>query len=119
MPRATSGRQLRNVIAIEQLREALTPDAAGHIDESDDENWECYCQAAAKIVPVGSREFFGADQVQANVTHQITVRHCSEAEAITTAHRVRFGTRVFNVASPPVDPDDLRASLVFNAIEVK
>jgi hypothetical protein len=55
MPRATSGRKLRNVITVEQLRSDLTADAAGHVDESDDDNWEAYCQTAATIVPRASR----------------------------------------------------------------
>jgi hypothetical protein len=47
------------------------------------------------------------------------VRHSSETEAITTQHRVRFGTRIFNLATPTTDADDLRATLRFDAIEVK
>ena len=104
---------IRQRITIEKLDESATPDAAGHVD-----SWVTHFRCWSRLVPVGSREFFGANQVQANVTHQVTVRACTETRAVTAAMRFTYGGSTYNLSGPPFDPDGRRAWLVFNAIQV-
>lgn len=96
-----------------------TADAAGHVDESVSGNWSTYTRVAAAIVAKSSREFFGADQVQADVTHQITIRWSRTADAIEADMRATDGDKTYNLSGPPFDPDGNRRILKLNAIEVR
>jgi SPP1 family predicted phage head-tail adaptor len=48
----------------------------------------------ASIEPLRGREFYSAQQVNANVTHKIGMRYYS---GLTPTHRLKFGTRIFNI----------------------
>lgn len=48
------------------------------------------------LKPLSGKEVFTQGQVQKNVTHEIIVRYNS---SLTTANRIKFGTRLFNVRS--------------------
>lgn len=111
--------KLRNRITVQRLKSSATADAGGHIDESLDANWEAYWTCWSNIIPRSSREFFGADRVQAETTHQIEIRYCSDAVGITSAMRVKYGTRTFNILSEPYDVDERRIALRFDAKEVR
>lgn len=109
--------RLNRRVTVQRL--AGTPDAAGHVDESSAANWEQYARVSAAIVAKSSREFWGADQVQADVTHQITIRWSRTADAIEADMRVRDGDKTYNLSGPPFDPDGQRRVLKLNAIEVR
>lgn len=50
----------------------------------------------AKIEPLSGREFFEAQRVDSDITHQITMRNYS---GLTTSHRITYGSRTFNIES--------------------
>lgn len=54
----------------------------------------------ANVVPVSGREFFEAQRVNSQVNWKVTIRYRTD---VKPAHRVLFGTRVFEVVS--VMPD--------------
>lgn len=109
--------RMRHRFVVKQL--AGTADAAGHVDESDASNWETYARLSAAIVAKSSREFWGADQAQADVTHQLTFRWGRTYDAISPAMRLTSGDKTYNLSGPPFDPDGNRRILKLNAIEVR
>jgi SPP1 family predicted phage head-tail adaptor len=60
------------------------------------ETWSDVTTVHASIEPKGGREFFNAAAVAADVTHAIRIRNY---DALTTSHRLKFGTRIFNINS--------------------
>lgn len=111
--------RLNRRMSFQRLLSSATKDAAGHVDESLSASWETYTRVSAAIVAKGSREFFGANQVRADVTHQITVRWSRTADAIEADMRVVDGDKTYNLSGPPFDPDGNRRQLKLNAIEVR
>lgn len=106
-------------VIVEQISGDAVVDAAGQLDESDASNWEAYTMAWAAIVAKSSREFWGADQVQADITHQLTMRWSRRLDAISPTMRIVDGAKIYNLASAPFDPDGKRRMLKLNAIEVR
>jgi len=50
----------------------------------------------ARVEPLSGREVLFGQQMQASVTHRITLRHKPE---VTEAMRINFGGRLFNIRS--------------------
>ena len=63
---------------------------------SEDANWTDAATVWAAIDPVSGREFYAAEQSQSEVTHKVRCRYRS---GLTTAMRVRYGTRKFKIIS--------------------
>lgn len=59
-------------------------------------SWATIAWRYAKIEPLSGREYWDAQQVKSAVTHTVTFRHY---EGLTTAMRLKFGTRVFNLGA--------------------
>lgn len=112
-------RDLNKRVTVERLRPSLTPDAAGHIDETNDANWQQIGKVWAKFTTRGSREFFRGEQVAAEITHQVTIRWSRTAREWTTKMRLRMDGRVFNIAGPLRNVDEADKWLVFPVVEVK
>lgn len=111
--------RMRHRLTVQRLKGDATVDGAGQIDESNNDNWETYIRIAAAIVAKSSREFFGADQVQADITHQFTLRWSRNADAIAARMRAIDGDKTYNLTSAPFDPDGNRKILKLNAVEVR
>lgn len=60
----------------------------------DIKTWTSFATAWAAIEPLTGRELFMAQQVSAETTIRITIRHNS---TVAEAHRVVFGTRTFEI----------------------
>lgn len=106
-------------MSVRRLKTDLTPDAAGHIDETDDDNWEAIAERWCQLVTKGSREFFRGEQVAAEITHQVTMRFDRQAATFTTGMQLKLGQRLFGISEPPRNVDERNTLLVFAAIEVK
>lgn len=111
--------KIRHKIVIERLNPNATPDAAGHIDETDSANWEAFWRPWANLIPRNSREFIGADRVQADITHQIEIRYSDKAYQVSSDMRVKYGNRRFNILSEPYDVDERRVAIRFDAKEIR
>lgn len=50
----------------------------------------------AEVMPLSGRELLAARQTTGEVTHQVTIRW---RDGLTPTHRIRFGTRIFEILS--------------------
>lgn len=82
--------KLRHRIAIQSATE--TQDAHG----GPVRTWSTVATHWGSIEPLQMREIFTAQQVEAQLSHRITLRYYS---GLTSAHRLLFGARVFNIHS--------------------
>jgi len=82
--------ELKHRVTIQ--RAALAQDSSG----STAETWSTLATVYAAIKPLKGREYFAAQQVQAETTHEITIRYRADVTALT---RVVFGNRTFEIQS--------------------
>lgn len=75
-----------------------TKDALGGLVDS----WGIVDTRWSNVKPMTGKEYFSAERVQSEVTHEIRMRYYS---GLTTAHRIKFGTRIFNILSI-LSPDE-------------
>lgn len=80
-------------------------DAGGHLDLSDNNNWESLGDFWLKLHGQGSREFYRERQVQADITHVADVPWSSVTADITTDMRWNDGERILNITGA-YDVDD-------------
>ncbi len=73
----------------------------------------------AGIWPVRGREYFESQQLQSNITHKIRIRHQTLANGTTISpeHRIKFGTRIFNITTPPINADERNIILDMMCVE--
>lgn len=62
--------------------------------------WEDYATVWAAIEPLRGREYLEAKNVTPELTVRIRIRY---KEGIDHGMRVKYGTRIFNIQSPPID----------------
>jgi SPP1 family predicted phage head-tail adaptor len=72
-------------------------------------------QCFAKVEALSGREFFSAEAVQSEVTHNITTRY---VPGITTKQTIRFGEHKFDILSA-IDPDGRGRELRIRAKELQ
>lgn len=79
-----------------QRDEGITQNDYGETERS----WKTIASVWAAIEPLRGRELSDARQLKADVTHKILLRQPS-AEALTSAGRIKLGTRIFHLIEPP------------------
>lgn len=72
------------------------------------ESWVDVVTVWAEVKDLRGKEFFQAQAVNAEVTAIIRIRYRT---GITPVMRVKFGSRIFGITSPPIDPDGRRTEL--------
>lgn len=77
------------------------------------EGWEPVGETYAQIEPLSGRELEIARQVQARVSHRITIRHLA---GVSPRMRVRYGTRIFEILSV-TNQDERDRTTVLMAVE--
>lgn len=102
---------LRHRITLQELvlNAATTRDAHGGMVET----WVDVCTVWASVEPMRAVEIMRANQVDARITHRLTIRYQG---GITSAMRAVFGTRVFLFLSV-INPDERRIMLEMLAME--
>jgi SPP1 family predicted phage head-tail adaptor len=70
--------------------------------------WSSYATVWARVSPGQGKEFEQAQQVHAELTHQVEIRYRS---TVTTSHRVIFGTRTLEIVSI-VNPDERNKNMI-------
>lgn len=85
---------LRHVIDIQQR--TLTADAYGGREREWDEDEPFAKEIYASVEPLSGSEQWRADQVQASVTHKVTIRYLA---GVTSKMRIKFGERYLKIAS--------------------
>jgi len=62
----------------------------------EDATWSDDETRWGSVSPLRGQEYFAAQQVHAEATHKIIIRHY---EGLTIRHRIKFDTRYFNIES--------------------
>ena len=68
--------------------------------EISEEKWMNFLELRAAIYPISGKDFFSAETLNSEVTHKINIRY---VEGITSAMRIKFGERYFEIISPPIN----------------
>ncbi len=82
---------MRKQVAIQS--EAQTPDGAGGYALG----WNTIATVWAEIEPLHGHEVLSADHLEGRVTHKVTMRFRSDLSPITTAMRLLYNSRAFNI----------------------
>lgn len=88
----------RHIITFQKLGE--TRNSYGEIDRDNNDNWENVLTTRAGIFPISGKELLSAEFVKAEMTHKIQLRYI---KGINSDMRVLFGTRIFDIVSPPIN----------------
>ena len=80
-----------------RLRHLLTVQSASHAQDDMNEDIETWSDAGTTygdIQPGDGRKYVKGEQNVHEISHEITIRYYS---GLTQAHRLKFGSRVFNI----------------------
>ena len=89
-------------------------DSFGDPLQADDDNWVDVVSPWAAIDPVSGREFYAAEQSQSEVSHKI---RCRYYPGLTTDMRIKYGKRIFQIASI-IDWEERHQSLLIMCKEL-
>lgn len=101
--------RLRHIVSIESV--SVSQDSYG----SPTKTWTTlYRNVSASIEPLSGKDLFAAQQVNPEISTKIRMRYLS---GITSAHRVKYGARVFEIASPPINFQERNIELQLMCVE--
>lgn len=86
--------EFRHIIAIQKLDKSRNE--YGELTN----NWIDYIEVRAGIYPINGKDYFAAETLNSEVTHKINTRY---VEGITSAMRIKFQDRYFEIISPPIN----------------
>lgn len=75
---------------------------------ADDTQWKDLATMWAAIDPISGKEFYAAEQSQSEVSHKV---RCRYRAGITSAMRIKYGTRIFSILSV-IDWEERHESLL-------
>ena len=75
-------------------------------------SWSSIDTRPASIQPLNGREYFTAVGENSGVTTRIRVRFDSLTATITNADRINYDGAIYNIVSPPINPQERGAELV-------
>lgn len=64
------------------------------------DSWVDFLEIRAAIYPLSGKDFFSAETTNSEVTHKVNIRYL---EGITSAMRIKFGNRYFEIMAPPIN----------------
>lgn len=92
--------QLTKRVILRRVKDSPTKNSDGAIDYSiASGNWENIGERWAKFQTGGGRESFQAEQIEAGITHTITMRRDSVTAALTPMDRLQLRGRWFGIVS--------------------
>jgi SPP1 family predicted phage head-tail adaptor len=99
MARINAGKY-RHVVTFQRLKEAQN--SYGETSKNVEENWEDAFTARVGIFPISGREALGldADFRLGEISHRIILRY---TKGVDSKMRIKFGSRIFDITSPPVN----------------
>ena len=85
-----------------EFRHIITFQKKSEIQNSygEENNWDDVITTRAGIYPISGKEFFAAETVNSEVTHKINMRYIPD---ISADMRIKFGERIFEMKSPPIN----------------
>lgn len=102
---------LRHLVTIE--KETRVADAAGGYSTT----WSTFAANVwAGIEPLSALEHLRASQLEQAVTHRIRLRYSDDVKGLLVTHRIKFGTRLFNLTGI-VNPDERNREFEVLAVE--
>lgn len=109
--------KLDKLVIVERLATGATIDGSGNVDETLAANWVQAGREWAKCITKGSREFVITDQVREDISHQWVIRWSPRAATYTTAMRLKWNGRYFNIAAPPINVDEENVLIRIETVE--
>jgi len=101
--------KLRHRVTIQKV--TVTQDAdTGEVSET----WSTLGQVWAEVAPLSGRELFAAQQVEAQVSHQVTTRYRGD---VTPNMRISHNSRTLNIESV-INPGERNRELQLLCTEV-
>jgi SPP1 family predicted phage head-tail adaptor len=99
MARINSGKY-RHIVTFQRLKD--TQNLYGETSTNTDENWEDAFTARVGVFPISGREALGldADMRLGEISHRIVLRY---TKGVANNMRIKFGSRIFDIISPPVN----------------
>lgn len=90
--------------------QSLTNEQNSYGEELD--VWKDILKTRAALYPINGKEFFAAEKVNSEVTHKINIRYIPN-KTLTSDMRIKFGERVFELISPPINFQEKNVELQF------
>lgn len=107
MARINAGKY-RHIVTFQRLK--VSQNLYGETSVNVDGNWEDVLTARVGIFPISGREALLEDVRKGEVSHRIVMRY---TEGIDATMRIKFGTRIFEITSPPVNAYERNDELLF------
>jgi SPP1 family predicted phage head-tail adaptor len=80
--------------------------------------WTTYYECWAQLKPLTSKEVFEFNQDSMKVSHKITIRYPGPGINISAGDQVLYKTRVFQLQTGLINPDERNISLELLAYEI-
>lgn len=90
-------------VTIQKIKDSATVGNTGHIDKTDDDNWENHLTRWAAVEEKDSREFVRAKQFDEQIVEMITLRADTQSRTITSEMRIIWRGRLLNIGKPPIE----------------
>lgn len=94
--------RLRHRVTIQQKVEAVNGFGERIV------SWSTVANVSAGVEPLRGREFFDAEQVQAEISHRVIMRY---RPGINSTMRLLYKGRVLHIQAPPIDVDERHREL--------
>ncbi len=101
------------------MKSSLAIDAAGHIVETDTDNWETYAKRWCAVAYRQGGEPQVGDQRVARRYPVLTFMADSVTRAMQPGERIVLGTRVFSFDEPPRDVKERHGEVEVACVEVR
>lgn len=80
--------------------------------------WSTFYTCWADINPLTAKEVFQFDQTSMKVSHKITIRYPGPNVSISAGNQILYKTRVFQLQTGIMNPDERNISLELLAFEI-
>lgn len=95
--------ELRHKITFQKLDKVKDPISGELIDD-----WTNFATVWGSVEDLAGKEFFAAQQINAEITTQVKIRYL---KGIKATMRIIYDDRVLEIAAPPMDPDGRKREL--------
>ena len=100
MARINAGKY-RHIVTFQRLREAQN--SYGETSPHLDDNWEDVLTLRVAIFPISGREALTEEVRKGEISHRINLRYM---KGIDNTMRIKFGDRIFEIISPPINANE-------------
>jgi SPP1 family predicted phage head-tail adaptor len=104
----------RHVVTFQRLIQ--TPNAYGEVSKEIGTNWEDAFKARVSILPVSGKQILAQEVEKGQITHRIYMRYQS---GVDSTMRIVYGTRIFEIVSPPINFTELNKEIQLLVKEVE